>query len=246
MTTDLSKENLMEDEKPVIYAINSKPPGCLFRESNDEAQRTLIISGHHLPSATLQFLNVLSDETSIHFAKEVDWASSTEIRVDMATIKDLLWPNIRLRLRVRLCSHATFTPLTDWSEEFLLADNEAARTFKGISAPLMDLNLANNPHFQISAIQILGQLGDLRAAGTLIKLLHDDEEELVRASAAAALGNLDSEPVVEPLITALSDVSPLVQRAARSALSQITDHQKDTIVQTLISVLNSGAEFTSR
>jgi hypothetical protein len=81
-------------------------------------------SGFSTTQHNLQFRNITTGQESIHFHSEVNWTSSTEINVDMASISALLWPSdSRLALEVRLTSYdgSSYLPVSDWSPRFLLA-----------------------------------------------------------------------------------------------------------------------------
>ena len=76
-------------------------------------------------SQNLQFRRVTDDAVSIHFNYEVTWESSARVSVDMARIKHLLWPDNKVTLTVRVTDNS-YQPLSDWSAQFILADDEAA------------------------------------------------------------------------------------------------------------------------
>jgi hypothetical protein len=113
---------------PIIETINPLPPLCIFRLSDDTLSRTLTITGRHFSPTdlqlTVQFINELTHEMSTHFTEEVNWVSSTEIRIDLKRIVHLLWPDPKMMLRARLCKGGpAYQPLSHWSPPFLLADN---------------------------------------------------------------------------------------------------------------------------
>lgn len=74
---------------------------------------------------SLQFRKVDTGEFSIHFHMEVNWESATRITVDMGRIKHLLWADSRVTLTVRITG-AGYEPVSDWSPEFILADDVTA------------------------------------------------------------------------------------------------------------------------
>jgi hypothetical protein len=76
-----------------------------------------------------------------------------------------------------------------------------------------------------AAAQALGLLGAREAAGDLIRLMREDEHELVRGSAARALGRIHHAPAVPALIEALSDKDRFVQSGATEALAEIDTPQ---------------------
>ena len=111
----------------VIVAANPTPPSCVLRNSLDIQARLLEITGENFPTAGhhLQFRRVGNDDLSIHFGMEVNWESSTRITVDMDHIKHLLWSDSMVTLSVRL-TDSTYNPVSDWSSEFNLADDDEA------------------------------------------------------------------------------------------------------------------------
>jgi hypothetical protein len=94
------------------------------------ASRTLILTGEYFPVIYpgLQFSRVDDSRLSLIFDMEVNWESPTRITVDIARIKHALWNDACLRLRVRLMDseNCNYQPQSDWSPEFILADNDAA------------------------------------------------------------------------------------------------------------------------
>ncbi len=73
-----------------------------------------------------------------------------------------------------------------------------------------------------NAARGLGEIGDQRATGSLLKCLHDPEWE-VRDAVAFAIGLLQDRRAVTPLLTALKDRDPGVREAAAKALGGIGD-----------------------
>jgi len=68
-----------------------------------------------------------------------------------------------------------------------------------------------NRNIRDKGADVLGQVGDRRAVGSLIKAL-GDEDLLVRQHAAESLGKLGDGRAVEPLIKALRDNDSFVFR----------------------------------
>lgn len=91
--------------------------------------------------------------------------------------------------------------------------------------PIAALLLSDLSHEKASvrakAADLLGDLRAGEARGPLVRILESDEAPWVRARAAAALAKLRDRDAVTPLIAALDDESPMVQRAAKSALEAI-------------------------
>jgi HEAT repeat protein len=65
-----------------------------------------------------------------------------------------------------------------------------------------------------AAARALGLLGDVRAIGSLLAALGDEEAHVEASAALARLG----EPAVEPLIAALKGGDPITRRSATIAL----------------------------
>jgi HEAT repeat protein len=74
------------------------------------------------------------------------------------------------------------------------------------------------------ACQTLGELGERRAAQSLIRAL-DDRNQWVRIVAAEALGHIGAQEATQALIFALNDDSIWVRRASVVALGQIGDEE---------------------
>jgi HEAT repeat protein len=69
----------------------------------------------------------------------------------------------------------------------------------------------------------------------------NDPDEIIRSSAAGALGHCKSEKAVEPLIHALKDNHPYVRHGAAWALGEI---KSETAVDALRLALNDEDEIT--
>lgn len=114
----------------VITGLAPLPPRCVLRASGDEVARTLTITGENFPTTHhgLQFSRVDDGRLSLIFDMEVNWGSTTRVTVDMDRIKHALWDDARLPLRLRLMDteNADYRPRSDWSVEFILANNAAA------------------------------------------------------------------------------------------------------------------------
>ena len=88
-------------------------------------------------------------------------------------------------------------------------------------------------------IWALGRIGDSRASGTLIPVLHDENWHL-RAAAAEALGLIqEGEGVVDALIQALADANDSVHWKAAWALGEIGDRKASTPLLSGLSDTNS-------
>ena len=111
----------------IIHSVSPAPPYCVLRNSRDLYDRLLELTGENFPTADhhLQFRKVATGDLSIHFGLEVNWESTTRITVDMGRIKHLLWADSKVTLTVRITSPSC-EPLSDWSPEFILADDVTA------------------------------------------------------------------------------------------------------------------------
>lgn len=124
-----------------ITAISPRAPYCVLRNAATVFERTLFITGQNFENwYHLQFLKVATGETSIHFNMEVNWTSATNVSVDIARIKHLLWTDSKVALQVRITGYAnaSYQPLSDWSAQFTLADNA---TVCGATQPVHSLFL---------------------------------------------------------------------------------------------------------
>ncbi len=122
---------------PVIISARPAPPICLLRNSVDLSARVLELTGQNFSTTdyNLQFLKVAIGGTSIHFHGEINWESTTRLTVDMSLIKNLLWSDPKLTLRARLTSGIDFSPVSDWSPEFVLADDALTCTLGNNTTP---------------------------------------------------------------------------------------------------------------
>jgi len=108
----------------VIDSVHPAPPYCVLRNSLYLYERLLVLTGQNFSTTEhrLQFRKVSTGDLSIHFGLEVNWESSTRITVDIGLIKHLLWPDSKVTLTVRI-TNADLDPVSDWSPEFILADD---------------------------------------------------------------------------------------------------------------------------
>lgn len=111
-----------------IKELKPLPPYCILRNSADLYQRLLELNVRGLDSIpqTLQFRKVASNAESIHFGLEINWESTSHITVDMNRIKDKLrWndPKVTLQVRVTHYTNGSYQPLSEWSPDFILADD---------------------------------------------------------------------------------------------------------------------------
>ena len=110
------------------------------------------------------------------------------------------------------------------------------RQMGSIAIPALVALLADQDQVRKAAMQVLGQLGDLRALKPLIKGLRDKHSE-VRSEAARALGKLGDRQAVEPLLTILQAeyVDSSISEAAVQASGELGDLRA---VEPMIAMLN--------
>lgn len=90
----------------------------------------------------------------------------------------------------------------DESQVWMLASAALFKIGKPVVEPLLKALPGEAASVQILLVEILGQIGDVRAADALIEALHSPSDGL-RAAAAIALARLGA-PGVKPLLSALS------------------------------------------
>lgn len=98
---------------------------------------------------------------------------------------------------------------------YALAKINGTQAIEGLN---MSLNYAH-PDFRKIIAQGLGMTGDERVVGSLKILLQDDSNR-VRLSAASAMGEIDSDLVIDPLISALHDRFWQVRKCALYILAK--------------------------
>jgi HEAT repeat protein len=99
--------------------------------------------------------------------------------------------------------------------------------------PLTDMLHSDNNEYQRKAAHILAAVGDSRALVQLIITL-DDEDPLVRAEVAAALGEFKDERIIGPLLKAMQDQVAQVRANATLSLGNLQDRKiTDALLMTL-------------
>lgn len=88
--------------------------------------------------------------------------------------------------------------------------------------PLTDMLHSDNNEYQRKAAHILAAIGDSRALVQLIITL-DDEDPLVRAAVASALGNFRDSRAMGPLLKAIQDNNTSVRANAALSLGNFDD-----------------------
>ena len=113
---------------PIIKIVDPKPPYCVLRNSAQDADRLLTITGENLlgyDKRGIQFLDVSTGWESGHFNEEVNWLDHRRISIDMARVVPAFGTEGRATLRVRITSGQSSAEVSEWSEEFILADEES-------------------------------------------------------------------------------------------------------------------------
>ena len=120
--------------KPVIHLVSPAQPYCVLVRSPHRWARTLTLTGENFDVGAerhLHFRFLDRGAVSIHFGQEVQWVSSTEIRLDMALIEHLR-DEERFPAIVRLTAGysdnpgESYAPLSEWSDAFFIAVDEEA------------------------------------------------------------------------------------------------------------------------
>jgi len=89
--------------------------------------------------------------------------------------------------------------------------------------PLIDALDDEDDKVRDNVIFALGELGAVKAAPRLIRLLKSDGNDRIRKSAAKALGMMRVADAVDVLITSLNDADFRVRKSAARALGRIGD-----------------------
>jgi len=109
--------------------------------------------------------------------------------------------------------------------------------------PLLAILMRDYPLARYSAVMALGEIGDERAAATLMTEMKNNEKDYIRSSAAVALGKIGAEEAVPYLIERLRDTKAAVRSNAALTLGRMGDK---SAVEPLIDVLESGKEAEGR
>ena len=162
-----------EGAKPVIHSVSPARPYCVLVRSPHRWARTLTLTGENFDVEAEQHLQLRflgRGALSIHFGLEVQWVSSTEIRLDMALIEKHLRDEERLPVIARLTTgHSqnprdSYAPLSEWSDAFFIAVDEEAC---GVAQPTPTLPPTPIPFPPTSPTR--GLAGDLWADAILGK-----------------------------------------------------------------------------
>ena len=113
---------------PVIHSVDPDEAYCVLRNSPRRWERLLTITGQNFGSEADSLLNfrvIGQGSPSFYVGREAEWASSTEIRVDIARIAHQLPDADNVSALVRI-ANASQTPVSDWSPAFAIATDAIA------------------------------------------------------------------------------------------------------------------------
>ena len=120
----------------------------------------------------------------------------------------------------------------------LFIQYQASRALKKIGSPAVEALIEQldnkDPQIVKSVVWILGEIRDVRAQDSLIKLV-DFPDETVRAAVVSAIAKIDGSKAVAYLIAALNDKDPVVQYEAGLALIQNRRYSLEPLITTLSS-----------
>jgi len=174
MTFDLNVNASFFAPSVFIDSVNPPAPYCVLRNSTNPYERLLELAGTNFLTPVnhqLEFLNVTSGDVSLLFDQEINWESQNRITVDMGVIASLLWSDSRLPLRVRYFTYTDgdFQPISDWSPQFILADDNTAcgvaRTYS-ISGQVTDIS--GNPLSGVNVADTVGHSSTTISDGTYV------------------------------------------------------------------------------
>ncbi len=112
----------------IIHSVSPGSPSCILRDSPHRRERLLTIMGENFGSvgnSHLQFRLVDQGVDSIHFGLEVEWDTSRVAKVDIGRIQGVFENMDRQLVMVRV-TDASYKPLSDWSDAFIVATNASA------------------------------------------------------------------------------------------------------------------------
>ncbi len=73
---------------------------------------------------------------------------------------------------------------------------------------------------RLAAAHVVGVAGHAKDIGALTKLMHADEDPIVRADVAWALGRMSSREVIDPLVELVEEEAPTVRYTAADGLAR--------------------------
>lgn len=117
-----------QQQAPVIDSVEPGEPYCVLRNSPRRWERLLTITGRNFGTeddSRLNFRVIGQGNPSFHVGPEAEWASSTEIRLDIARIAHHLPDAKNFSVLVRIVD-ASLTPVSEWSSSFVIAADAIA------------------------------------------------------------------------------------------------------------------------
>jgi HEAT repeat protein len=79
---------------------------------------------------------------------------------------------------------------------------------------------AGDVDVRLAAAHVVGVAGDAKDIGALTHVMHSDEDPLVRAGVAWALGHMSSGKVIDPLVELVQEQEPAVRHTAADGLAR--------------------------
>jgi HEAT repeat protein len=79
---------------------------------------------------------------------------------------------------------------------------------------------AGDVDVRLAAAHVVGVAGDAEDIGALTHLMHSDEDPMVRAGVAWALGHMTSGKVIDPLVELVQEEAPAVRHTAADGLAR--------------------------
>lgn len=140
------------------------------------------------------------------------------------------WPRDKVKITTRLVYFnaseekkiSNFIPLPTGEKEMDIDVTAYSPTQVTIDSLIQDLN-HQDLEVRKNATIVLVNFRIKQAIEPLIKILEDDESDVMRKEAATALGKIGDERAIEPLIQALKDENSSIREAAAWALGAIGD-----------------------
>ena len=117
-----------QQQNPVIHSVEPGEPYCVLRNSPRRWERLLTITGQNFGTeddSRLNFRVIGQGNPTFYVGPEAEWASSTEIRVDIARIAHHLPDADNFSALVRIMN-ASLEPVSDWSPAFVIAADARA------------------------------------------------------------------------------------------------------------------------
>ncbi|MEW5692576.1 MAG: HEAT repeat domain-containing protein [Candidatus Hydrogenedentota bacterium] len=132
---------------------------------------------------------------------------------------------------INLVNHLNTTnPHSLWEIKYLLKD-----IGKPAVEPLLDYVSDTITTGNLTAIYVLGEIGDHKALDKLLQLL-ESEHPPVRSNAALSIGKIPDEVSIDKLVKLLSDTYPMVRKSAAVSIGKIAPKNEDVIYALLENV----------